>query len=69
VGEAFSVTYPSAFKAIPALGITITDMAAGDNWVITSEARTGFTIHFKNQAGTSVARTFNYTAVGYGAEA
>jgi hypothetical protein len=43
-------------------------MATGDYYEISSESRTGFTVHFKNSSGASQNRTFSYQANGYGAE-
>ena len=43
-------------------------MATGDYYAITSESRTGFTIHFYNSSGASLDRNFGYVANGYGAE-
>lgn len=61
------VTYPDgAFKEIPALGIGAQDLQTGDYWEITSKSTSGFTIEFKDSGGTAIARTFDYTAVGYG---
>lgn len=65
---AYTVTYSPAFKDTPAVGITAQDMATGDYYTITSKSRTGFTITFKNSGGTSVSRTFDWVARGYGEE-
>jgi len=63
-----AVTYTKAFYQTPKLGITANNMATGDYYEISSESRTGFTVHFKNSSGTSQDRTFAYQANGYGAE-
>jgi len=62
------VTYTQAFYQTPKLGITANNMATGDYYEISSESRTGFTVHFKNSSGSSQDRTFAYQANGYGAE-
>jgi hypothetical protein len=63
---AYSVTYSGAFKEPPALAITAQNMGTGDFYTITSKSRTGFTIEFKNSGGTTVSRTFDWVARGYG---
>lgn len=64
-----AVTFASAFKAVPAVGITGRDMATGDYWNFTAAPTvSGFTIRFYNSGGTGVARTFDYHARGYGAQ-
>jgi hypothetical protein len=61
----YAVTYTTPFKVSPALSITAQNMATGDYYEITSKTVTGFTILFKNSAGTNVSRTFDYHAKGY----
>lgn len=63
--SSYAVTFPSAFKATPAIGIAAT-MQTGDFYEITSKSGSGFTITFKNSSGTAVDRTFDYVAKGYG---
>ena len=63
--SSYAVTFPSAFKATPAIGIAAT-MQTGDYYEITSKSGAGFTITFKNSSGTAVDRTFDYVAKGYG---
>ena len=63
-----AVTYTNAFYQTPKLTITASNMATGDYYTITSESRTGFTIHFYNSSGASQDRVFGYVANGYGAE-
>lgn len=58
------VTYATPFKAVPALGITVSNAQAGDTVVITGEATTGFHIQVTNGGG-GAERTFNYLAKGY----
>ena len=60
-----SVTYPSVFYAIPSVGISASNMASGDYFVVANEAVAGFDVTFKNSGGSDVSRTFNYQAKGY----
>jgi predicted phage tail protein len=62
---AYTVTYPHAYFANPAIGITAQDMTSGDYYEITGKSNTGFAIIFKNQSGTAISRTFDYIAKGY----
>ncbi len=62
-----SVTYSTPFRTVPTVGVTGLDMATGDYFVITGESEQGFTVGFKDSNGDGVARTFNWTAVGFGA--
>lgn len=65
--SAYSVTFPDgAFRAIPAIGIGAQDLQSGDYYEITSKTTAGFVITFKNSSGTPVARSFDYTAKGWG---
>lgn len=61
-----SVTFANAFFSNPAVAVTAENMATGDYTTITSKSSTGFTIQFKNSAGTGVARTMDWIAKGYG---
>ena len=61
-----AVTFDRPFFATPAIAVTAENMATGDYVVITGKSRTGFTVEFKNSAGTSVARTMDWIAKGYG---
>lgn len=65
---ALAVTFDYAFYQAPNIGITANNMATGDFFLITAVTRLGFTVEFKNSAGTAVNRQFSYTAVGYGKE-
>jgi len=51
---------------LPSVGITAQNMGSGDFFEVTSVSGTGFTVTFKNSAGTAVSRNFNWSAVGYG---
>lgn len=59
------VSYRTPFQAIPAVAITIQGMQAGDYYTLNSKTTSGFTATFKNAAGTTVSRTFDYIAKGY----
>ena len=65
---AYAVTFDNAFYQPPNVGVTGFNMATGDFFTVTSVTRTGFTVEFKNSAGTGMNRNFTYTAVGYGRE-
>jgi hypothetical protein len=65
---ALAVTFDYAFYQAPNIGITANNMATGDFFLITAVTRLGFTVEFKNSAGTAVSRQFTYTANGYGKE-
>lgn len=61
-----TVTFANAFFAVPATAVTAENMATGDYAQITAKTAAGFTIQFKNSAGTGVARTMDWIAKGYG---
>ena len=63
-----AVTFSKAFYQTPKLGITASNMASGDYYVISSESRTGFSITFFNSSNAAIDRTFAYQANGFGAE-
>jgi len=63
---AYTVTYDNAFYGRPSVGISAEDMATGDYYQMSSQSRTGFTITFRNSAGTAVSRKFDWVAIGYG---
>ena len=63
-----SVTFSSAFKETPSLGIAAS-LADGDRYVISSKSRTGFTITTYTGGSVSTnSTTFDYVAKGYGKE-
>jgi len=62
----YAVTFPAAFYGTPSVGITAQDMATGDYFTVASASRTGFTVTFRNSAGSIVSKTFDYQAVGHG---
>jgi len=59
-----SVTYAQPFKAVPALGITFTDLDSNDSVDILSETTTGFDVGVKHGSNYE-AHNFNYLARGY----
>lgn len=63
---AYNLTFSEAFKALGGVGIVAQNLATGDYYVITGKSASGFTIEFRNSAGTAVSRTFDYVAKGYG---
>lgn len=58
------VTFPTAFKTLQAVAISVGDMQSGDFYAITSKSATGFTIVFKDSGNTVVDRLFDYVATG-----
>lgn len=62
----YAVTFAPAFRVAPAVGIAAQNLAQGDYYTITAKSASGFTITFRNSAGTVVSRTFDYVAKGYG---
>jgi hypothetical protein len=63
---ALAVTFASAFYSTPSVNVTAFDLQTGDYFQITLLTASGFTITFRNAAGTAVARNFQYQAVGFG---
>ena len=61
-----AITYANAFFTTPAVAVTAENMATGDYAVITSKTAAGFTIQFRNSAGTGVSRTMDWIAKGFG---
>lgn len=61
-----TVTYPNKFNATPAIGITMSTTSSGDYYTIASSSATAFTISIYNSGGTAQARSFHWTATGYG---
>jgi predicted phage tail protein len=62
----YNVVYDQPFKVVPAVGISGQNMNTGDYYSISSNTAAGFSIVFKNAAGTAVSRTFDVIAKGYG---
>ena len=67
-GAAKTVNFSKAFYQTPKIGITASNMATGDYYVISSESRTGFIITFKDSTNAAINRSFSYHANGFGAE-
>jgi hypothetical protein len=63
-----AVTFTNAFYEAPTVSITAFTLASGDYYELTSVTRTGFTVHFKNSSNSSVSRSFQYVATGFGSE-
>ena len=61
-----TITYSPPFRASPGVTVSLQGMQTGDYYEITGKTNSGFTIIFKNSSGAAVARTFDYTATGYG---
>ena len=51
---------------LPSIGITASDLQAGDFFTLSDITASSFKVQFKNSSGASVNRNFNYTAVGFG---
>ena len=66
LAAALAVTFDSAFYSAPSVNVTAFDLQTGDYFQITLLIASGFTITFRNAAGTAVARNFQYQAVGFG---
>jgi hypothetical protein len=63
-----TITFAPAFYSTPAISVTPTNLATGDYAVITARSRTGFTVQFRNAAGTGVSRSYDWSARGSGRE-
>jgi hypothetical protein len=63
-----AVTFDNAFYQTPSIGITAYNLASGDYYEVTSEARTGFTITFRNSSNAAIDRQFQYQASGFGTQ-
>ena len=63
------VTFPTAFKATPSIGVTLANLADGERYAITSKSRSGFTITIYDGATQSTNSVdLDYVAKGYGKE-
>ncbi len=60
-----AITFPSAFKIAPAIGVTIQSGATGDYFTISSVSATGFTINLYNSSAGGKTGTINYLARAY----
>ena len=61
-----TITFPNKFNAAPAIGITMSTTSSGDYYTIASSSGSAFTISIYNSGGTPQARSFHWTATGYG---
>jgi len=62
-----SVLFNPAFAELRGLGVAGQSMANGDYYVINPPpSNTGFTIIFRNAAGTAISKTFDFVAWGFG---
>lgn len=61
-----AVTFTNQFYDVPAVAVTGANLATGDYVEITGKTSAGFTMQFKNSAGTGVARTADWIAKGFG---
>jgi hypothetical protein len=63
-----TISFSPAFYATPAISVSAANLASGDYAVITARSRAGFTVQFRNSAGTGVARSYDWVARGFGRE-
>ena len=64
-----AITFPTAFKATPAIGLSLANLTDGDRYTITSKSRTGFTINtFTAGSASTNSVTLDYVAKGFGKE-
>jgi len=62
--DGITVSYTNKFNNIPKPSITIFDAEEGDTIKLTKQTSSGFTVAITN-SGSSVARSINWTAIGY----
>lgn len=65
-GSTYAVVYAQPFWVTPSIGITAENMQTGDYYTISGQSNAGFSIVFKNSAGTIVSRNFSAVVKGYG---
>lgn len=63
-----NITFGSAFKDVPVVGLSMQDSDSGDYFRITGKTRTGFTVNCYNSSNTGISRSINWIATGYGKE-
>ncbi|MDR7147142.1 host specificity factor TipJ family phage tail protein [Rhizobium sp. BE258] len=61
-----TVSFTPPYFALSGVSISAQGLQTGDYYQITGKGANGFTIIFRNAAGTAVARSFDYVAKGYG---
>lgn len=60
------VPFTPNFKQLQGVGISASNLASGDYYVITNKSVSGFTITFYNSSNNVINRTFDYVAKGFG---
>jgi len=60
------VPFTPNFKQLQGVGISASNLASGDYYVITNKSVSGFTITFYNSSNSVINRTFDYVAKGFG---
>lgn len=60
------INFSPSFMARPALSVDAQGLSVGDRKEVTLVDNEGFTVQFFDSTGTSVSRTFDYLAKGYG---
>jgi hypothetical protein len=64
-----SVTFPTKFKGVPAIGLSLANLADGERYVITNKTRAGFDIEvFSGSSQSTNSVTLDYVAKGFGKE-
>ena len=64
-----SVTFPTKFKGVPAIGLSLANLADGERYVITNKTRAGFDIEvFSGNSTSTNSVTLDYVAKGFGKE-
>jgi sulfur carrier protein ThiS len=61
-----TINFTPPYFALSGVSISAQGLQTGDYYDITAKDADGFTIIFRNAAGTAVTRTFDYVAKGYG---
>ena len=64
-----SITFPTKFKGVPAIGLSLANLADGERYVITNKTRAGFDIEvFSGSSQSTNSVTLDYVAKGFGKE-
>jgi hypothetical protein len=64
-----NITFPTSFKATPAIGVAVANLSDGERYAITNKSRNGFTITIYDGASQSTNSVeLDYVAKGYGKE-
>lgn len=63
-----NITFPSSFKATPAIGLSLANLQNGQRYAITSKTASGFSLTVYDSGGTVATNTvtLDYVAKGYG---